>query len=136
MARGGDGDDEGPVVIPSVTGRRLKGVVFDVDGTLLTNGHQVSLRMQAVCRDLVEKGVWLTIASARPPTSVQQIAKFIGAHGPLCALNGAIILTQDGTIERRLSMPPDIANALIARRSEEHTSELQSRFDLVCRLLL
>src|SRR5438067_13144582 len=24
----------------------------------------------------------------------------------------------------------------IARRSEEHTSELQSRFDLVCRLLL
>src|SRR5699024_12182332 len=28
------------------------------------------------------------------------------------------------------------AYALIANRSEEHTSELQSRFDLVCRLLL
>src|SRR6266513_4802522 len=28
--------------------------------------------------------------------------------------------------------PPDLR----ARRSEEHTSELQSRFDLVCRLLL
>src|SRR5207249_11381315 len=26
--------------------------------------------------------------------------------------------------------------ALLASRSEEHTSELQSRFDLVCRLLL
>src|SRR5699024_11515467 len=26
--------------------------------------------------------------------------------------------------------------ALLQRRSEEHTSELQSRFDLVCRLLL
>src|SRR5699024_11747189 len=26
--------------------------------------------------------------------------------------------------------------SLIKRRSEEHTSELQSRFDLVCRLLL
>src|SRR5699024_12717504 len=27
-------------------------------------------------------------------------------------------------------------NSLIDNRSEEHTSELQSRFDLVCRLLL
>src|SRR5699024_11381044 len=33
------------------------------------------------------------------------------------------------------SGPPD-ANVLISSRSEEHTSELQSRFDLVCRLLL
>src|SRR5699024_253953 len=29
-----------------------------------------------------------------------------------------------------------VLSALIDRRSEEHTSELQSRFDLVCRLLL
>src|SRR5438067_13774657 len=28
------------------------------------------------------------------------------------------------------------ARSALARRSEEHTSELQSRFDLVCRLLL
>src|SRR5699024_12194729 len=27
-------------------------------------------------------------------------------------------------------------SAILQRRSEEHTSELQSRFDLVCRLLL
>src|SRR5438105_7596758 len=35
--------------------------------------------------------------------------------------------------------PPDSAAALwarVAHRSEEHTSELQSRVDLVCRLLL
>src|SRR5207249_10667480 len=38
-----------------------------------------------------------------------------------------------------LVLPPDaIAREIrrIADRSEEHTSELQSRFDLVCRLLL
>src|SRR5437868_7636905 len=29
-----------------------------------------------------------------------------------------------------------VANILAPHRSEEHTSELQSRFDLVCRLLL
>src|SRR5438067_6903001 len=30
----------------------------------------------------------------------------------------------------------DLAAEIVAYRSEEHTSELQSRFDLVCRLLL
>src|SRR5207249_9263508 len=36
-----------------------------------------------------------------------------------------------------LSLPPTTsAPAPISERSEEHTSELQSRFDLVCRLLL
>src|SRR5699024_12229257 len=31
---------------------------------------------------------------------------------------------------------PRMASRVFATRSEEHTSELQSRFDLVCRLLL
>ena len=31
---------------------------------------------------------------------------------------------------------PDSDSVMAAIRSEEHTSELQSRFDLVCRLLL
>src|SRR5699024_11990047 len=35
-------------------------------------------------------------------------------------------------VQQTSRIPPDINN----KRSEEHTSELQSRFDLVCRLLL
>src|SRR2546427_1621892 len=35
-----------------------------------------------------------------------------------------------------LRVPPSEAGALRARRSEEHTSELQSQSNLVCRLLL
>src|SRR5438067_3902656 len=37
---------------------------------------------------------------------------------------------------RSVSPPPDRMAATVRPRSEEHTSELQSRFDLVCRLLL
>src|SRR5438067_12414619 len=39
---------------------------------------------------------------------------------------------------RSLASSPLVAmpDSLMAMRSEEHTSELQSRFDLVCRLLL
>src|SRR5438105_6452790 len=36
----------------------------------------------------------------------------------------------------RSPRPPKRASTSSARRSEEHTSELQSRVDLVCRLLL
>src|SRR6266513_5930150 len=40
--------------------------------------------------------------------------------------------------QRIAQHPPDITGRLARQplRSEEHTSELQSRFDLVCRLLL
>src|SRR5699024_12003724 len=39
---------------------------------------------------------------------------------------------------RRTLLPPSFggSNSWYRARSEEHTSELQSRFDLVCRLLL
>src|SRR5438067_3772009 len=37
---------------------------------------------------------------------------------------------------RRSALPRRGRGAPAPRRSEEHTSELQSRFDLVCRLLL
>src|SRR5207249_10900826 len=39
------------------------------------------------------------------------------------------------TIAATLTPPIIPGNTLVSNRSEEHTSELQSRFDLVCRLL-
>src|SRR5699024_11508040 len=39
-------------------------------------------------------------------------------------------------INARRRKPADTGAAGVRKRSEEHTSELQSRFDLVCRLLL
>src|SRR5437868_13303266 len=41
----------------------------------------------------------------------------------------------EGTRRRLPARPPPLL-AASRKRSEEHTSELQSRFDLVCRLLL
>src|SRR5699024_11940456 len=42
----------------------------------------------------------------------------------------------DDVIEELKQTSQAAENYYINRRSEEHTSELQSRFDLVCRLLL
>src|SRR5687768_17917671 len=54
------------------------------------------------------------------------VSKFAGF---LCELSEALRLLAGGFI-RRVSHPP------AGGRSEEHTSELQSRLHLVCRLLL
>src|SRR5438067_8368194 len=54
-------------------------------------------------------------------------------------------ILQNGTVRHQPAMRRDPTDLIIvqrreqgqqAARSEEHTSELQSRFDLVCRLLL
>lgn len=95
--------------------RQLQGVVFDVDGTLLRSNNTLSPRMAEVCQAAVKNGIHLMIASARPSFSVQAIAKKIGAKGTLCALNGAIIMTADGDIKQKTSLPKDAADALIKR---------------------
>src|SRR5699024_12773520 len=52
-------------------------------------------------------------------------------------VNGRLLPPPQATPVRRMSPPPPAqAWRPAATRSEEHTSELQSRFDLVCRLLL
>src|SRR5699024_11950830 len=58
-------------------------------------------------------------------------------------MEGFAIQTDDQTAKqmyysqsKELQNLIDIINPYLKERSEEHTSELQSRFDLVCRLLL
>src|SRR5207249_9992340 len=51
---------------------------------------------------------------------------------PMCSHEAAIGVLRD---PGRNALGDDPAGGVLAERSEEHTSELQSRFDLVCRLL-
>src|SRR5699024_12686356 len=55
------------------------------------------------------------------------------------SLHDALPISMPGTVIKTLCSPGDKVEKgdyLLITRSEEHTSELQSRFDLVCRLLL
>src|SRR5690606_41872825 len=52
------------------------------------------------------------------------------------ALRGATGLERDATLGIRSDQRLEVGAALALDRSEEHTSELQSRENLVCRLLL
>src|SRR5699024_1182090 len=86
-------------------------------------------------------------AEAGGTGSVHGTARAIGAHGRLVVdLEGGRSLTVDVGDVRHLrpgrragtaeGIPTVAQQEEKGTRSEEHTSELQSRFDLVCRLLL
>src|SRR5260221_10217001 len=77
--------------------------------------------------------LWREKASAAAVAS-----KYAGARGWESAKNVVMIFLQGGPSHVDIWDPkPDApANIRIGFRSEEHTSELQSHSDLVCRLLL
>src|SRR5271167_4843644 len=74
----------------------------------------------------IQKGVWYQKMLANWPLTVECVAKSIPQRGTFTANAQWRLLAQNASIDSR-GHPA---------RSEEHTSELQSRFDLVCRLLL
>src|SRR5699024_8795950 len=62
-------------------------------------------------------------------------------YNPMPELSGSAVANEDGVAEYVVYDSSDSAyvggySTVVMLRSEEHTSELQSRFDLVCRLLL
>src|SRR5207249_11202580 len=65
------------------------------------------------------------------PTVITRTYRSADASGNISECNQTITV-QDVTAPL-IACP---ANVIVEFRSEEHTSELQSRFDLVCRLLL
>src|SRR2546422_4638030 len=71
-----------------------------------------------------------TSASTNPEQIEAWATRFPDANvGVVCMLTGILIVDDDDGIVEQSGLP-------IHTRSEEHTSELQSRLHLVCRLLL
>src|SRR5699024_12116209 len=85
-------------------------------------------------------GEVLLAAAHHKPCTVEEV---IFGRGPIIRLDALVIDVRAAFFNRAAGCTLGISEARSneqvndsERRSEEHTSELQSRFDLVCRLLL
>src|SRR6266496_6306131 len=94
----------------------------------MTKSRGARIRRAALGVAAVSIAVVVSLAATnKPPLHARKWLAITGK--PLAATAGATIFQKGGNAV-------DAACAMIAARSEEHTSELQSRRDLVCRHLL
>jgi len=75
--------------VPS--GGPVRMVVFDLDGTLLDEGRNISKRNQQAVRSLRDSGIEYTLASGRTELQMRLFAEQLDVRLPIIACNGAVI---------------------------------------------
>jgi Cof subfamily protein (haloacid dehalogenase superfamily) len=92
-------------------------IACDLDGTLLRPDSTVSDRSVAALRAAAAAGVYVVIASGRPPFMLDPVLPFVGdavSHGVLA--NGSLVCTlPDGTELRRVRFELDTAVGVVHR---------------------
>ena len=65
--------------------------VTDLDGTLLDAQGRVSPVTASLLRPLVDRGLQLTVATARTPATVVELVRPLGLRGPAVLMSGALL---------------------------------------------
>ncbi len=69
----------------------IRMVVLDIDGTLVGESHQVGPRTRAAVAEAVARGVHVSLATGRMPSSAVVFANLLGLTTPLIGHQGALI---------------------------------------------
>jgi Cof subfamily protein (haloacid dehalogenase superfamily) len=102
-------------------GEPIKLVALDLDGTLLNSKKAITPGTHRAIRAVLEKGVKVVLATARPPRSVVFYHERLGLDTPMINYNGALIW--DRKSRKALSHVPlsrDIARKVIALARKRH----------------
>ena len=65
--------------------------VSDLDGTLLNSSSEISEATAKIINELIAKGAWFTVATARTPATVEQLLAKINTNIPYIVMAGAAI---------------------------------------------
>lgn len=80
--------------------QRIRFLVLDVDGTLLTDDYCISMETRAAVQQVIQRGVQVVLASARSPSGLRRIMGELGISG--------IVITYTGALTCRLSPDPRV----------------------------
>ena len=85
---------------------RLRMLVLDVDGTVLTGNHEVTPSTRKAIRYVSGTGVNVVLASARSPNGLRPIVRRLGLEGPHVAFQGALTCRYSaGRLEKLVEAP-------------------------------
>lgn len=71
----------------------LKLVVFDLDGTLLNDDHEIGEESKKLIKELEQKGMQFSFATGRLHSAVKSLAEELSLNAPLITLDGSILKT-------------------------------------------
>ena len=89
-------------------------LVCDIDGTLVRHDKSLPTENVAAIKDLIMRGVAVSLISARPAAGILPIAKQLALKGPFGAFNGGTIFTAKGVGEQASEVPAALAAQLLA----------------------
>lgn len=69
----------------------IKLIALDMDGTLLNRKKLVSTKNALAIKKAIEKGIYVTIATGRMPTSASYFAKQLNMNCPVISCNGGVV---------------------------------------------
>lgn len=93
-------------------------MICDIDGTLVRRDKSLPDQNVAAIKDLMTRGVAVSLISARPAAGILPIAKQLSLKGPFGAFNGGTIFTADGVEEQASQVPAALAEQLLALYAE------------------
>jgi Cof subfamily protein (haloacid dehalogenase superfamily) len=94
---------------------KVRAIISDVDGTLVTNDKALTAATRAAVAALRERGVTFSIISSRPPRGLRMLVGPLGLTTPMVGFNGAVLATPDLSV---------IAQDLLARHTARRAVEL------------
>src|SRR5713101_2736540 len=92
---------------------RIKLVISDVDGTLVTTQKQLRPRSVEAVRKLHERGIAFSICSARPPFGLRVMRDALRLEQPFGGYNGGAIVEPDFTVIEQKAIPPEAARTAV-----------------------
>ena len=97
-------------------------LALDIDGTLLTSDHQVTDATRNAIQTVVDRGVYVVLASARGPRALTPIMQRLGISGYVIAYTGALICQIDSgnnaTVLSRTAIDLADARAIVSRAAQ------------------
>jgi len=86
-----------------MSGAEIQLIALDLDGTLLDEEKKISQQGVEIIKEVMDKGVIVTLVSARPFCSMLPYAKQLGLKAPLISLSGSYVtdMKQDRILLRK-----------------------------------
>jgi Cof subfamily protein (haloacid dehalogenase superfamily) len=74
---------------------KVRLVIADVDGTLVTQQKELTERARAAVRKLHDQGILFTITSGRPPRGMKMLIEPLALTAPVAAFNGGLLVSPE-----------------------------------------